>query len=138
VFLAFVIPEATSIPFDPSFIATFTSVLFLTPAPTKIGIFFAALTESIINLGFAVEIEISPPINSFGSIAIKSGFNFKYFLISKIFSTQRVDSNFSSLSIEIFSLISFSSSLCSLWFIRVPLAFRSLTKIAGKNPVFDP
>jgi len=72
--------EATRTPLAPNWIAFSTSSLVLIPAPHRTIVFGEILltlsTDRFIISGLAFDTDIFPPINSGGSIAIKSGFNF--------------------------------------------------------------
>ena len=74
---AFTIPLASKTPSAPSSIAFATSFPFFTPAPHKTFTFsstsLTALTLLLTIPGSAVVTDISPPINSGGSTATKSG-----------------------------------------------------------------
>ena len=74
---ALIIPLATRIPFDPNSIAFATSSPDTIPAPqSNFVLFFDLLTMPAalaINSGFSLDTAFPEPINSGGSIAIKSG-----------------------------------------------------------------
>ena len=82
-FFALIIPLATRIPFDPNSIAFDTSSPDTIPAPQSNSVLFFELLTMLaafaINSGFSLEIAFPEPINSGGSIAIKSGFKFNIF-----------------------------------------------------------
>jgi len=77
--VGFTTPLASNTPSAPSSMAFLTSCPFFTPAPHKTDILsFISFTTSTLLLtisGSADVTEISPPINSGGSTAMKCGFN---------------------------------------------------------------
>ena len=79
-------PLATRIPFDPNSIDSATSSPDTIPAPqSNFVLFFESFTilaAFCIRSGFSVDIAFPEPINSGGSIAIKSGLIFRYFFTS--------------------------------------------------------
>ena len=76
-------PLATKIPFDPNSIDFATSSPDTIPAPHSSFVLFFELFTILaafsIRSGFSLDTAFPEPINSGGSIAIKSGFIFKYF-----------------------------------------------------------
>ena len=133
-----VTPLASRTPSAPRDIAVATSWPFFTPAPHSTLTFgftsFTAATVSDTIAGSAVVTEISPPINSGGSTAMKVGPKSANALASAT-SAAHAQIGKPSGNIAIKSLTWSIETLCSAWLIIVPDAPLAMAVCGSNHPV---
>ena len=97
-------PLATRMPFDPNSDALATSSPDTIPAPQRSFVLFSELftilAAFLIRSGFSVDTAFPEPINSGGSIAMKSGSIFKYFFTSATSLTHTIEIIFNSFNFK--------------------------------------
>ena len=91
-----------------------------------------------INSGFSLDTAFPDPINSGGSIAIKSGLSLTYFLTSAISFTQTIEIIFNSFNFKTNFSISLFDILCSLWLISDPFTLDFFNNSGITKPVVLP